>query len=354
YKHVKIHFKPDAGIKTLDSSEALRLAGEEPDHHIKDLYNAIDCGDYPSWTMYFQIMHPKEAETYRWNIFDITRIWPHKDYPLRPVGRLVLNRNPDNHFQDVEQAAFSPSNMVPGIGPSVDPMLQARMFSYPGAARYRIGPNYQQLPCNRASYVYSPFQRDGPMRVDGNYGGGPDYSDHTQWVPLPVLRLGPKDVTHDEWVGKGTLYSTGVTKEDFEQPRDLWSIFKSNGKDKAFACNVAAHLGKALPGVQKATIEMFSLVYKEVGEAIGSALKELEGSGGAGIEHCSQPRQHKGYREAGKSYWWIGPEWRCTHRVSATGFPLAVLPVCGAAFGHAGCTALTAIYGQRLPLSQVV
>jgi catalase len=175
FKYVKIHFKPDAGIKTLDHAESVRLAGEEPDYHIKDLYNAIERGDYPSWTMYFQVMDPKDAETYRWNIFDITRVWPHKDYPLRPIGRLVLNRNPDNHFQDNEQAAFSPSNMVPGIGPSADPMLQARMFSYPDAARYRIGPNYQQLPCNRALHVYSPYQRDGPMRIDGNYGADPDY-----------------------------------------------------------------------------------------------------------------------------------------------------------------------------------
>jgi catalase len=177
FKYVKIHFKPDAGVRNFEEDEAVRLAGEDPDYHVRDLYNAIERGDFPTWTMYLQIMDPKEAESYRWNIFDDTKIWPHKDYPLVPVGKLTLNKNPENHFADIEQAAFSPSNMVPGIGPSADIMLQARMFSYPDAARYRVGPNYQQLPCNRAKYVYSPYQRDGPMRYDGNYGGEPDYGE---------------------------------------------------------------------------------------------------------------------------------------------------------------------------------
>jgi catalase len=175
FKYVKIHFVPDDGIKNLTQEEAVRLAGEEPDYHIKDLFNAIERGQYPSWKMCFQIMDPKEAETYRWNIFDITQVWPHSDYPLVEIGRLTLNRNPQNHFQEVEQAAFSPSNMVPGIGPSADIMLHARMFSYPDAARYRIGPNYQQLPPNAPKKAYSPYQRDGPMRFDGNYGSDPDY-----------------------------------------------------------------------------------------------------------------------------------------------------------------------------------
>lgn len=135
FKYVKIHFKPDTGIKDLTQEDAVRLAGEEPEYHIKDMFNAIERGDYRSWTMNLQIMDPKDAETYRWNIFDITQVWPHKDYPLVPVGKLTLNRNPENHFEEVKQAAFSPSNMVPGIGASADIMLHARMFSYPDAAR---------------------------------------------------------------------------------------------------------------------------------------------------------------------------------------------------------------------------
>lgn len=177
FKYVKIHFKPESGIKNLSDKEATRLAGDQPDYHRKDLYDSIERGDYPTWTMMLQVMDPKDAETYKWNIFDITKVWPHKDYPLIPVGKLKLNRNPENYFEDIEQAAFSPSTMIPGIGPSEDIMLQARMFSYPDAARYRVGPNYQQLPCNRALSVYSPYQRDGFMRADGNYGGDPNYGE---------------------------------------------------------------------------------------------------------------------------------------------------------------------------------
>jgi len=271
FKYVKIHFKPDAGVKNLSDEESVRLAGEDPDYHVKDLYNAIERGDYPTWTMYLQIMDPKEAETYRWNIFDITKIWPHKDYPLHPVGKLTLNKNPDNFFQDIEQAAFSPSTLVPGIAPSADIMLHARMFSYPDAARYRVGPNYQQLPCNRALKVYSPYQRDGPMRIDGNYGGDPDYVRSS----FRKIRSGPADVAHDEWVGKVSSYTSEVTDEDFEQPRELWNIFKRNGEDKEFIDNLCNHLKSALPEVQKETIKMFARVDEEIGKRISQRLEEL-------------------------------------------------------------------------------
>ncbi|KAK3398884.1 catalase-like domain-containing protein [Sordaria brevicollis] len=150
FKYVKIYFKPDAGIKNLDSDQALRLAGQEPDYHIKDMYNAIERGDYPTWTMYFQIMDAQDAEpTGTTSLTSPRQTWPQRDYPLRPIGKLTLNKNPSNHFQDIEQAAFSSSTMVPGIAPSADPMLQARMFSYLPRRRpleYRVGPNYQQTP----------------------------------------------------------------------------------------------------------------------------------------------------------------------------------------------------------------
>lgn len=288
FHYVKIHFKPDDGIKNLSHAEATRLAGEEPDYHVKDMYNAIERGDFPSWTMYLQLMDPGEAEKLDWNIFDITRTWPQSQYPLRPVGRLTLNRNPENHFADIEQAAFSPANMVPGIGPSADPMLHARMFSYPDAARYRVGPNYQQLPCNRAlSRVYCPFQRDGPMTVNGNYGADSDYVRSS----FKTAKLGPPDVKHGEWIGRVTQYTSEVADKDFEQPRVLWGIFKETGEDKRFVENIAAHLGKALPEVQERTVEMFGRVDKEVAEAIEEGLKKVkEQEGGAGIEHSRAPR----------------------------------------------------------------
>jgi catalase len=251
FKYVKIHFKPDAGIQCFSDEDATRLAGEEPDYHVKDLYNAIEKGDYPTWTMYLQVMDPADAETYHWNIFDATKIWPHADYPLLPVGKLTLNKNPDNYFQDIEQAAFSPSTMVPGIGPSADIMLQARMFSYPDAQRYRVGPNYQQLPSNRAKYVYNPFQRDGPARIDGNYGGDPNYVRST----FRKMVYGPKEVAHDVWIdSKVEVYTSEVEEVDFEQPRALWKIFIKQGMDQDFINNLCGHLGKALPPVQKETI----------------------------------------------------------------------------------------------------
>jgi catalase len=273
FKYVKIHFKPDAGNVTMDAADAVRLAGEEPDYHVKDLYNAIEQGDYPTWTMNLQVMDPKEAETYRWNIFDDTRIWPHKDYPLIPVGKLTLNKNPDNFHSDVEQAAFSPSTMVPGIGPSADLMLQARMFSYPDAARYRVGPNYQQLPCNAAKHVYSPYQRDGPMRLDGNYGADPDYVRSS----FRKMTMGPGDVAHDKWVGEVSLYSSQVTDDDFEQPKNLWALFKKWEVDENFISNLSGHLKKALPEVQKETIKMFAKVDGEIGERLEKALGDSLG-----------------------------------------------------------------------------
>ncbi|KAF2420735.1 catalase-domain-containing protein [Tothia fuscella] len=244
FKYVKIHFKPDA-----------------------DMYNAIERGEHPSWTMMLQVMDPKEAETYRWNIFDITKIWPHKDYPLIPVGRLTLNKNPDNHFQDVEQAAFFPSTLIPGIAPSADTMLHARMFSYPDAARYRVGPNYQQLPCQRALNVYSPYQRDGPMRMDGNYGSDPDYTRSS----FHKIKSGPADVAHDEWVGRVQAYSSDVTDEDWEQPRQLWMMFKEISEDEEFLHNLSGHLSKALP-------EMWGKVDEEISRRLEEALKKLGGN----------------------------------------------------------------------------
>lgn len=273
FKYVKIHFKPDAGNITMDSAEAARLAGAEPDYHVKDLYNAIEKGDFPTWTMNLQIMDAKEAETYRWNIFDDTRIWPHKDFPLHPVGKLTLNKNPENYFSDIEQAAFSPSTTVPGIGPSADIMLQARMFSYPDAARYRVGPNYQQLPCNKAKHVYSPYQRDGPMRLDGNYGADPDYVRSS----FRKITSGRSDVAHDMWVGEVSLWTSEVTDEDFEQPRNLWALFKKWDADQTFIANLAGHLGKALPQVQKGTIKMFAKVDREISERLEKELGDSLG-----------------------------------------------------------------------------
>jgi catalase len=175
---VKFHFKTDQGIRTLTTPEAEALGGKDPQHHQRDLYRAIERGEVPSWTLKVQVMPEAEAANYRFNPFDLTKVWPYKDSPLMEVGKLVLHRTPDNFFAEVEQAALDPANFVPGIGPSPDRMLQARLFAYGDAHRYRVGINNTQLPVNSPKGVKGGarnYGRDGAMRFDGNGGRGPNY-----------------------------------------------------------------------------------------------------------------------------------------------------------------------------------
>jgi catalase len=176
YYWVKYHFKTDQGTQNLTREEAELLKGKDPDHATRDLYVAIKRGEYPSWTLEIQVMKLEEAGHYRFNPFDVTKVWPHGDYPSIKVGWMVLNRNPENYFAEVEQAAFSPGNFVPGIASSPDKMLQGRLFAYHDAHRYRLGSNYHLLPVNRPkAMTMENYQRDGYMRFDGNEGGKPNY-----------------------------------------------------------------------------------------------------------------------------------------------------------------------------------
>src|SRR5271154_2741470 len=161
---VKYHFKVDQGVECLTQAEADALAGQDADHHIRDLYGAIKAGDHPSWTMQMQVMPFEEAADYRFNPFDMTKVWPHADYPLITVGRMVLDRNPANYFAEIEQAAFEPNNMVPGIGPSPDKMLLGRLFRYHDMHLHRIGPNAAEIPVNRPRAPVHSYNRDGAMR----------------------------------------------------------------------------------------------------------------------------------------------------------------------------------------------
>jgi catalase len=151
------------------------MKGEDPDFAQRDLVTAIDSGNFPRWTMYVQIMTEQQAKEYKWNPFDLTKVWLHKDFPLIEVGHIELNENPRNYFRDVEQAAFAPAHVVDGIGFSPDKMLQGRILSYPDAHRYRLGGNYEQIPVNRCPFAVNNYQRDGQMRVDDNGGSNPNY-----------------------------------------------------------------------------------------------------------------------------------------------------------------------------------
>ncbi|CAM1500632.1 Fc.00g097940.m01.CDS01 [Cosmosporella sp. VM-42] len=278
FYYVKIHIKTNQGIESFSQEEATKVAGENPDYHTADLYDSIAKGDYPSWNIFFQVMEPKDAEKYRWNIFDMTKVWPHADYPLIPVGKLTLNKNPSNYFADIEQAAFSPSNMVPGVAPSADPMLQARMFAYNDAARYRLGVNYQQLPCNRpVSAVYSPYQRDGFMTFGDNYGGDPNYVGSDLKNIEFRGRQGASGYStggHEEWIGQVCGFASQVVDDDFVQARAFWDVLgKQPGQQEIFVHNLSLHLGDAIHQVQEKTFAMFSRVYPEIGEKIKTAIQ---------------------------------------------------------------------------------
>jgi len=172
---VKYHFKTRQGIKNLSPARATELAGADPDYAQRDLFDAIARKDYPRWTMAIQVMPEADAAGYRINPFDVTKVWPHSDYPRIEVGELVLDRNPANYFADVEQAAFAPSSVVPGLGFSPDRMLQGRLFAYADAHRYRLGVNHHQIPVNQPHGTVHAYHRDGAGRVDGNGGAGPNY-----------------------------------------------------------------------------------------------------------------------------------------------------------------------------------
>ncbi|MER8184831.1 catalase [Kitasatospora sp. NPDC094015] len=218
---VKYHFKTDQGIEFLTQADADRIAGEDTDAHLRDLYDAIGAGEHPSWTLYVQVMPYEEAWSYRFNPFDLTKVWPHGDFPLIEVGRMTLNRNPDNYHVHIEQAAFEPSNLVPGIGVSPDKMLLGRIFSYPDTHRYRIGPNYAQLPPNRAHVPVHSYAKDGPMRFEAsraevpyapNSYGGPAAQPELWGAPLGwdvagrMIREGyPLHQEDDDWGQAGTM-----------------------------------------------------------------------------------------------------------------------------------------------------
>ena len=170
----KFHFKTHQGIKCMTSEESAQLIGTDRESHQRDLFEAIDRGDYPKWTVKVQIMTEEQAKTFRWNPFDLTKIWPHSEFPLTEVGVLELNRNPENYFAEVEEATFSPSAFVPGISASPDKVLQARLMSYADAHLHRVGTNHKQLPVNKPRCPVMHYQRDGAMSV-GYGGNSPNY-----------------------------------------------------------------------------------------------------------------------------------------------------------------------------------
>ncbi|GAB1803457.1 catalase KatA [Priestia megaterium] len=244
---VKYHFKTEQGVKNLSPDVAAKLAGENPDYHTEDLFNAIEKGDFPSWKLYVQIMPLEDADTYRFDPFDVTKVWSQKDYPLIEVGRMVLDRNPENYFAEVEQATFSPGTLVPGIDVSPDKMLQGRLFAYSDAHRYRVGANHQALPINRPRSEVNNYQRDGQMRFDDNGGrsvyyepnsfGGPTESQENKQAAYPVSGVADS-VAYDH-------------NDHYTQAGDLYRLLSEDERTR-----LVAHIVEAMKPVEKEEIKL--------------------------------------------------------------------------------------------------
>lgn len=271
YFWVKLHFKTEQTIQNFTREEAVRLAGEDPDQATRDLYDSIAQGDYPAWKVYVQVMTPEQVENYRYDSFDITKVWPHGDVPLQPFGRLVLNRNPGNYFADVEQAAFSPGNFVPGIGPSPDKMLQGRLFSYHDTHRHRLGPNYHLLPVNASkASPENSYQRDGFMRIDGNGGGGPNYYPNSMDGAEPDPRVAPPPV---DVSGMAARHAYTLTDDDFVQAGDLYRKVMTDMDRDHLIGNIISHLGKAQKRIQLRQTALFYKADTEYGLRVAEGLE---------------------------------------------------------------------------------
>ncbi len=273
---VKYHFHSRQGVRNLTQEAANRLAGEDSDFHRRDLHQAIADGDFPQWDLFVQVMPYEDARTYRLNPFDLTKVWPHADYPLTKVGVMTLNRNPDNFFAQVEQAAFEPSAVVPGIGFSPDKMLLGRVFSYSDTHRYRIGPNYLQLPVNRPRVEgHNTYTFDGPMAYEHS-------GDQAVYAPNSQGR-GYSDETgavEDGWEADGQMvrqaYTLREDDDDVSQARVLLTEVFDDAQRDRFVDNVAGHL---LGGVSEEMLPRVYAYWAAVDADIAKRIEEAVHSG---------------------------------------------------------------------------
>ena len=266
---VKFHLKTQQGIKNLTDEEAEAIIAKDRESHQRDLFESIEKGDFPKWNMKIQIMQEKDASKFPFNPFDLTKVWPHKEYPLMDVGVLELNKNPENYFAEVEQSAFNPANIVPGIGFSPDKMLQGRLFSYGDAQRYRLGVNHNQIPVNQARCPVHGYHRDGTMRVDGNYGGtlGYEPNSYGQWQEQSEFREPPFDLD-----GAADHWSHREDDDDYySQPGALFRMM-SPEQQKVLFENTARAMGDAPQEIKIRHISNCMKADPAYGEGVASAL----------------------------------------------------------------------------------
>ncbi|MGB3698124.1 MAG: catalase [Gordonia sp. (in: high G+C Gram-positive bacteria)] len=271
---VKFHFRTQQGIENLTDAEAAAVIADDRESHGRDLYESIERGEFPKWTLYIQVMPEADAATYRFHPFDLTKVWSKKDYPLIEVGEFELNRNPDNYFADVEQAAFTPANVVPGISFSPDKMLQGRLFSYGDAARYRVGVNHHQIPvnCPHAAAGANTYHRDGAMRVDGNQGGVPGVEPNNfgRWSEQPEYA--------DPALAVGAVADRFDFRADdddyYTQAGDLFRLMTPEQQQALFD-NTARAIKGALPGTVEKHIENCTQADPAYGAGVRAACEKL-------------------------------------------------------------------------------
>ena len=270
YYWVQLHFKTEQGIENFTGKEADKMRGVDPDCATRDLHEAISKGDFPSWRLEVQIMTPDQAKDYRFDPFDITKVWPHADFSPIEVGRFVLNRNPENYFAEVEQAAFSPGNFVPGIGPSPDKMLQGRLFSYHDTQRHRIGPNYHLLPVNATKHCpMNSYQRDGSMRLDKNGGGESNYWPNSFGGPAPDPEMAPPAI---EVSGIAARHTYELDDADFVQAGDLYRKVMTDTDREHLVNNIVSHLKNAQKRIQLRQTALFYKADPNYGQRVVESL----------------------------------------------------------------------------------
>jgi catalase len=273
--YCQMHFKSKQGTKFITQADS---ASKSPDYSQKDLFNAIENGEYPGWDLSVQTMTAKEAEELwekqKINVFDLTHIWPQKQFPLRKVGELVLNENVQNYFAEIEQIAFNPAHMVPGIEPSADPVLQSRLFSYPDTHRHRIGVNYQQLPVNapRVPYRIANFQRNGQMAFY-NQGSRPNYLSSIEPISFRQRSV-DLNKAHGHFIGDAVTFLSEIRAEDFNAPRTLWEKVFDDGAKERFIGNVSGHMENCS---DKEIIKRQIGIFREVSDDLATRLEKATG-----------------------------------------------------------------------------
>jgi catalase len=270
YWWVKLHFKTEQGVQSFTREEAGAMIARDPDHATRDLFESIKKGDFPAWKVHIQVMPPKDAGTYRFDPFDVTKVLPHGDYPLIPLGRMVLNRNPENYFAEVEQSAFCPGNIVPGFALAPDKMLQARAVFYHDAQRHRLGPNFHLLPINAPKAgVMDNYQRDGAMRTDANAGGAPNYYPNTFGGSAPDPKAAEPAFDFSGEIGRRRYPKTDG---DFVQAGNLYRKVMDDTAREHLVGNIVAHLGNAVKRIQLRQTALFCNADTDYGTRVARGL----------------------------------------------------------------------------------